>query len=305
VLEDKTNQPVIIARGLVKSYGSKRALNGVDLEISAGGITAILGSNGAGKTTLINCALGLTGQSKGDIRVLGQKAGHSHARQRTGTMLQNSDLPDLLTARENIELMASYYPEPRGLDEVLDICEMRDFCDVQYKKLSGGQKRRVQFALAIVGRPQLIFLDEPTTGLDSDARRILWKTVRTLAEQDVTIILTTHYLEEADALADRIIVMNEGRIIADAPTPDIRNTVGGALIRCVTQLDEGRLASLNAIRSVKFAGRFAEMLSTDAVTSLRALLAIDPELSDLTIERPSLEEAFLGLTRTSNRETDQ
>lgn len=304
MLDEKTNQPAIIATNLVKTFGRTRALDGVDLEISAGGITALLGSNGAGKTTLINCALGLTAQSKGDIRVLGQKSGHALARQSTGAMLQNSDLPDLLTARENIELMASYYPDPRALDEVLDLCEMREFCDVQYKKLSGGQKRRVQFALAIVGRPRLIFLDEPTTGLDSDARRILWKTVRTLAEQNVTIILTTHYLEEADALADRIIVMNEGRIIADAPTTEIRDTVGGALIRCVTRINARQLATLSAVRSVNFAGRFVEILSADAVASLRALLEIDPELSDLTIERPSLEEAFLGLTNRANGKTD-
>lgn len=297
MLDNATNQPAIFATGLVKTYGKTRALDGVDLEIPVGGITAILGSNGAGKTTLINCALGLTRPNSGRVSVLGHKAGHIAARRLTGTMLQDSDLPDLMTAREHIELMSSYYPDPMDLDEALDLCELEAFADKHYRKLSGGQKRRVQFALAVVGRPKLIFLDEPTTGLDSDARRSLWKTVRTLAEQDVTVILTTHYLEEADALADRIIVMNEGKIIADAPATTIRNTVGGAMIRCASNLSADRLGALADVRSVKFTGRFAEILSSNAVASMRALLEADPDLSDLTIVRPSLEEAFLGLTQ--------
>ncbi|MEM9234096.1 MAG: ABC transporter ATP-binding protein, partial [Pseudomonadota bacterium] len=193
---------VISAEGVVRSYGTKRALDGVDLSFAAGGgITAILGPNGAGKTTFVHCALGLVKPSRGRLSILGGRPGSLANRRRIGAMLQDANLPDLLTPREHITLFASYYENPIDREELIALCDLGGFADKLYKKLSGGQKRRVQFALSLVGQPDLIFLDEPTTGLDIDARRILWSTIRQLTDTGTSVILTTHYLEEADALA--------------------------------------------------------------------------------------------------------
>ncbi len=290
-------EPAIIAENLTKAYGRLTALDGIDLVVEGAGVTAILGANGAGKSTFINCALGLVRPSKGRVRVLGAKAGSMKVRRRTGVMLQDADLPDQLSPREHIELFASYYPDPLRVDEVLELCDLNAFARKAYSKLSGGQKRRVQFALALTGQPDLVFLDEPTTGLDTDARRGLWKIVRNLNDIGKSVILTTHYLEEADTLADRIIVMNSGQIIADGPTDNIRDAVSGALIRCVTKLSLQVLHDLPAVKSAKESGRFSEILTKDQTKTLKALLIADPAISDLTVTRPSLEEAFLDLTQ--------
>ena len=198
------------------------ALRGVDLDVPRGEICAVLGRNGAGKTTLINTALGLVEPGAGSIAVLGRAAGSLAARRRTGAMLQDADLPDLLSAREHLTFFASCFASPADLDKLIHRTHLEDFADKRYKALSGGQKRRVQFAVALVGKPDLLFLDEPTTGLDQDARRAVWDQVRELADAGKTIVLTTHYLEEADALADRIVVLAGGSIIADGTAGAIR-----------------------------------------------------------------------------------
>lgn len=295
----RSQSSVIIAENLSKSFGKTNALNGVDLAIEKSGVTAILGANGAGKTTFINTALGLISPNKGRVRIFGARAGSMTARQRTGVMLQGSDLPELLSAEEHIALIGSYYKDPLSVDEVIFQCGMESFAAKPYKKLSGGQKRRVQFALSITGRPDLIFLDEPTTGLDTDARRALWQIVRALAEDGKTIILTTHYLEEADVLADRIVVLNKGEIIADGPTEEIRDAVGGAIIRCITEAELSVLRTLPEVRSAREAGRYAEMMTSDQTETMKALLSVDPSVKDLTVTKPSLEEAFLDLTENS------
>lgn len=294
-----TAAPAVRATGLTRTYGAKRALAGIDIELSDPGVTAILGPNGAGKTTFVHCALGLTRASTGQVQVFGATPGSMQNRRRTGVMLQDADLPDLLTTREHVALFASYYSAPLAVDDVLALCDIAAFADRRYKKLSGGQKRRVQFALAIVGQPDLIFLDEPTTGLDLDARRILWDIVRSLAEHGKTIVLTTHYLEEADALADRIVVLNEGSVIADGSAAEIRAAVGGALIRCVTQLADDTLRELPAVTTVRRVGRFVDLMSQDATRTLKTLLNLDGDLADLSVKKPNLEEAFLELTINS------
>ena len=216
-------------------------------------------------------------------------------------MLQDADLPDKLTPQEHLTLFASYYPKPLSVSECMEMCAIDTFAHKSYGKLSGGQKRRVQFAVSLIGAPDLIFLDEPTTGLDPDARRVMWDLIRTLSNEGKTIVLTTHYLEEADTLADRIVVINEGMVIADAPTPEIRNAVGGAIIRCITALNDSVLNTLPAVRSVRKAGRFTEILTSDQTATLRGLLERDPNVTELTVSKPSLEEAFLDLTH--NRST--
>ena len=295
-----TESAAIVAQGLSRRYRATRALDGIDLSIDGGGgITAILGPNGAGKTTFVHCVLGLVRPSDGQLQVFSGSAGSMANRRRIGAMLQDTDLPDLLTPREQLALFASYYPNPMPTDELIGLCEITPFADKLYKKLSGGQKRRVQFALALIGRPGLIFLDEPTTGLDIDARRILWTTIRKLTETGASVVLTTHYLEEADALADRIIVFGQGKVIADDTAEAIRGRVGGAVIRCATTLEEGAIATMPAVTSVRRTGRYVDVGSTDAPSTLRAFLAADSGLSDLTVTKPTLEDAFVQLTGTA------
>lgn len=289
--------PVVDAHKLSKRFGDTVALDQLSLSIRARGITAILGANGAGKTTLIRCVLGLTRPDHGTLTVFGQAPGSDNPRRRTGVMLQDADLPDLLTAREHLSLFASYYASPMTVDEAIERCDVTAFADARYKTLSGGQKRRVQFALAVIGRPALLFLDEPTTGLDGDARRALWTTVRDLAEQGTAIVLTTHYLEEADALADHIVILKDGSVLTEAPTQDIRNAVGGALIRCTTSVTQTRAGQLTGARSVRMRGRYLELLTRDAPATLAELLAEDPAPRDLTVSKPSLEEAVADLGR--------
>ncbi|XBQ17048.1 MAG: ABC transporter ATP-binding protein [Oceanicaulis sp.] len=288
--------PVISARGLSRAFGRTRALDGFDLEVAGPGVLALLGPNGAGKTTFVNAALGLVRPASGALEILGGAPGDPRVRARTGVMMQDAELPDLLTAREQIALFASYYPNPRGVDETIALAGIEPFATKRYGKLSGGQKRRVQFALALVGRPDLIFLDEPTTGLDTEARRGLWAIVRAAAEDGARVVLTTHYLEEADALADDVAVMSRGRVIARGSASDLREQVGGALIRCRTRLDEPALAALPAVRRARASGRYAELASADAVRTLKALFAEDPEVADLSVRQPTLEEAFDTLT---------
>jgi ABC-2 type transport system ATP-binding protein len=291
--------PVISARGLTCKFGRTRALDGFDLTVEGPGVLALLGPNGAGKTTFVNAALGLIRPGSGQLSIWGHKPGDKRARSRTGVMMQDAELADLLTAREQITLFASYYPDPRGVDEVIALTGLTAFADKRYGKLSGGQKRRVQFALALIGRPELIFLDEPTSGLDTEARRGLWSIVRQAADDGARVVLTTHYLEEADALADDVAVLRDGRIIARGAPSELREAVGGALIVCRTTLDQARLEALPGVRRARLSGRYAEISAADAVITLRALFEADPELSDLSVRQPTLEEAFDVLTQTA------
>ena len=275
-----------------KSFGINRALSEVSLRIDHSGVIAVLGQNGAGKTTLIRAACGLLELDHGTSTVFGKASTQRVARERLGIMLQDSDLPDLLTAREMVELFASYYPAPLTVSNTLDLADIGEFAHKRYKHLSGGQKRRVQFALAIVGNPDLVFLDEPTTGLDPDARRALWSVVRSFASEGKTIILTTHYLEEADTLADRIVIMRDGRIVANAPADEIRAVLGGSVIRCHTTMALHKLQVLSCVTRVATSGRVSEIHTSDVVTTLRHLLEPDNHVADLSVSRPNLEDVF-------------
>jgi len=290
------NIPPLIVTGLRKKYGKLTALDAVSFSLEHSGVTAILGPNGAGKTTLINCALGLVKKDAGEISVFGHTPGQMKARRKVGVMLQDTELPDLLTGRELLILFASYYPTPLSIADMISLTDTASFIDKPYKKLSGGQKRRIQFAIAIIGDPDLLFLDEPTTGLDIEARKALWETVRAFVAQGKTIVLTTHYLEEADALADRVIVLGQGKIIADASSDDIRNQMSGAIIRCQTALQIESLSKLEGYMEAVSVGRFTDIRTRDSIATLRQLLAQDETLSDLTITRPRLEDIFSELT---------
>ncbi|MEL7024184.1 MAG: ABC transporter ATP-binding protein [Pseudomonadota bacterium] len=293
----------IQARGIHKHYGLTRALDGIDIDIERGQVCAMLGQNGAGKTTFIHSVLGLTPVDRGELVVLGHTAGSRAARQRLGVMLQDTDLPDLLTGREHLARFASYYDQPLAIDGLIESADLGDFVDKKYKAMSGGQKRRIQFAVALIGQPDVLFLDEPTTGLDREAREAVWNSVRALVATGTTVILTTHYLEEADALADRIVLIHAGQIVADDAADRIRAQVGGSLISCETSLDDAAIQALPAVRSIQRGGRLVRILTDHAPTCLAALLAADPGVDDLTVTKPSLSEAVAALTQTGDKES--
>lgn len=283
---------------LTHHFGNNTALDKVSLSIPSNGVTALLGANGAGKTTLINCALGLIKPSAGSIKLFGMLPGEPNTKQIIGMMLQDSTLPDLLTAREHIQLFQSYYKKPLTLDEVVERCNLASFLDQRYKTLSGGQKRRVQFALAILGKPKIVFLDEPTTGLDIDARKIVWSTIADLADTGTAVVLTTHYLEEADQLAAHTIVMSNGKVIANDTTANIRKAASGAIICCETELSIKEIRSIDYVHEVEKLGANMQIITSNATACLQGLFSLDASLSNLTVSKPSLEDAFVQLNRS-------
>ena len=222
--------------GARKRYGKIQALDGFDLAVNRGQLLALLGPNGAGKSTAISILLGLQTPDEGSAELFGHAPQDIDGRRRIGVMMQEVALPGVMRSRELLEQVASYYPTPYDVDAVLKRLSLEGVANRPYGKLSGGQKRQVQFALALVGRPELLFLDEPTVGLDVQAREALWKVVRELLHEGCSIVLTTHYLEEAEALADRVVVMARGRLITSGSVDELRAHVSRKQVSCVSRL---------------------------------------------------------------------
>tara|TARA_B100001057_G_scaffold481974_1_gene556653 strand:- start:193 stop:1101 length:909 start_codon:yes stop_codon:yes gene_type:complete len=288
--------PVASLEGVSKRLGQTLALDELSLGIRPGEVTALLGPNGAGKTTAVGVLTGRLLADKGAADLFGLDPRRPAARARMGVMLQAATLPDVLSVRELVTLQSGYFPDPLPLGETLNLAGLGDLAERRGGALSGGQSRRLQFALAICGRPDFLVLDEPTTGLDAEARRGLWNTVREAADAGAAVLLTTHYLEEAEALADRIVVIAQGRIVADGTTADIRASTAGATIRCRTQAPVDMLRALPEVRSAQRSGGEVRLLSGDAVASVRALLERTDDCGDLRIEAASLEDALSTLT---------
>ncbi len=279
-----------------KKYDDKIALSDVSLDIAGGGVVALLGPNGAGKTTTVKLMLGLASPTSGSVTIFGRDPRDSAARQRIGAMLQVAKVPETLRVREHIDLFRSYYPAPMAADDVLRITGIESIRNSKFGDLSGGQRQRVLFALAICGDPDMLFLDEPTLGFDVEARRSFWEQIRNFVARGRTVLLTTHYLEEADALADRIVVIDRGRIIADGTPRSIKQRVSGRRIRCTTSLSESELRGISGVVEVHLDGGNAELIVTNAENAARELLARDAALSNLEVSAIQLEEAFLALT---------
>jgi len=296
---DRTKPEWTVAslEGVNKAYGAVQALRGVDFQVRAGEIIALLGPNGAGKTTAIKLLLGLMPPNAGRVRVFGGDPTNPENRMRTGAMLQVGRVPETLRVREHIDLFSSYYPKPMAAIDVLAAAGLEKLRDRKFAELSGGQKQRVLFALAICGNPDLLFLDEPTAGLDVEARRMLWDQIRRLVDDGKTVLLTTHYLQEADALADRVAVINRGEIIAQGTPSEIKAQTSGKRIRCVTSLSSDRVRELPGVTEVKEDREAIEIHASEAEPVVRQLLARDPALSGLEITTAGLEEAFLALTQ--------
>jgi ABC-2 type transport system ATP-binding protein len=223
------------------------------------------------------------------------------ARRRTGVMLQIAKVPETLTVREHVHLFCSYYPAPMSVDAALTAADLTGVADRKYGTLSGGQRQRVQFALAICGNPDLLFLDEPTVGLDVESRRLFWQQVRRLASDGRSIVLTTHYLEEADALADRIVMLRAGVVVADGAPHQIKARVASRRIRCLTSLLPTAIEDLEGVSTVRRDGAATEIAAPDAERVVRQLLLSDPGLSGLEVSGAGLEEAFLTLTSDASR----
>lgn len=282
--------------GVSKRYGQVTALDRVDLTLAAGQVTAILGPNGAGKTTAVRLILGLAQATSGTVRLLGRDPWEAPARQRVGVMLQVSKVPETLRVAEHIRLFSSYYPSPLPASAVIDAAGLTGLEHRAFGKLSGGERQRLLFALAICGDPDFLVLDEPTVGLDVEARRGFWSQMRRLVSRGRSLLLTTHYIEEAEALADRIVILQGGRIIADGSPVDIKARVAGRHIRCVTRLTPDELETIPGVRGVRQEKQTTVVLAADVESVVRELLARDSSLAELEIARANLEDAFLELT---------
>ena len=292
------DRPVAELRQAVKRYGAVTALAGIDFTVRAGEVVALLGPNGAGKTTAVQLLLGLLRPSAGEALLFGGEPRGTAARLRTGAMLQVSKVPETLKVREHLRLISSYYPRPLPEREVLAAAGLEGIENRLFGKLSGGQRQRVLFALALCGDPDLMFLDEPTVGLDAAARRALWGVIGDKAAQGRSVLLTTHYLEEADALADRIVMIGAGQVIAEGTPAEIKSRVVGRKVRCRTVLTLPEVAALPGVRDVRRVGELTELFTAEAERAVFELLRRDPALSALEVRGADLEEAFLTLTQT-------
>jgi ABC-2 type transport system ATP-binding protein len=230
------------------------------------------------------------------VRVMGRDPRDASARVGIGAMLQVTRIPETLRVCEHIELFRSYYPRPLAASEIVKLARLEGLEKKLFGKLSGGQKQRVLFGLALAGDPSLVFLDEPTVGMDIESRRALWEQVRLLAARGKTILLTTHYLEEADMLASRVVVINKGKILAEGTPSEIKHQVAGRRIRCITQLTEAFMRSLPAVSSVERDREAMVIVASNAESVVREMLRADVTLRGLEISAPGLEEAFLALT---------
>jgi ABC-2 type transport system ATP-binding protein len=284
-------------REVTKRFGAQTALDRFSFELHPGEVVALLGPNGAGKTTAVRLLLGLSQATSGQVEIFGRNPRDAAARMRLGAMLQVGRMPDVLRVREHLELFRSYYPQPRPLNDLLAVAGLEELKEKRFRELSGGQKQRMLFALALCGNPDLICLDEPTLGMDVEARRAMWEQVRKLAAQGKTILLTTHYLEEADALANRIVVVQKGRVIAEGTPGELKTANGSRVIRCVTSLSQGFLSVLPGVTDVERDGEAMVVRTPNPEAALRVMLAQDPRLSGLEVKAMALEDAFLALTQ--------
>jgi ABC-2 type transport system ATP-binding protein len=282
------SDPAIDVRGLRKRYGAYEAVRDLDIRVQRGEVFGLLGPNGAGKTTTVEILEGYRTRDGGEVSVLGHDpaARDIELRRRIGIVLQAGGIYSQITPREALSHFAAFYPRPRAVEEVLELAGLTRRADVLSRRLSGGELRRLDFALALIGDPELIFLDEPTTGFDPEARRTAWQTIRSLRELGKTILLTTHYLDEAQALADRVAIIKDGRVLAIGPPDELGpHPPGGASYRVVYRDARGELVE----RNTEDPTALLHELTAEA-------LANGERLEELSVTRPTLEEVYLELT---------
>src|ERR1700676_691063 len=279
-----------------KKYGSVQPLKGFTIDIELGEVVAMLGPNGAGKTTSISLLLGLRKPTSGKALLFGLQHDHLDARSRVGVMLQESGIPSMLKVREIVDLVRSFYPKPMARDRAIAMAGLEEKANAQVKELSGGQKQRLYFALAVCGDPDVLFLDEPTVGMDVEGRRSFIERIAEFIQMGRTVVLTTHYLEEAEQLAKRVIVIDRGLVIADASPQEIKSRVAGKRVRfTAAALTEKDLEGLPVTTST-FGDHTVQLLTNQPEAVLRELFRRGVDISDLEVSGADLEDAFISLT---------
>jgi ABC-2 type transport system ATP-binding protein len=296
--------PAVAARGLYKTYVTAgapvHAVAGLDLEVTAGETVALLGPNGAGKSTTLDMVLGLCVPDAGEVRLSGVSPAEAVRTGRIAAMLQTGGLLRDLSVHELVELVGSFYPAPRPIDDVLAAAGLEEIADRRTQRLSGGQAQRVRFAMALVTGAKLLVLDEPTVGLDVEARRDFWRVIRAAAAGGTTIIFATHYLDEADANADRIVLLARGKVVADGPATEIKARIGRRSINAtLPDVEPAELLALPGVSTAERHGDAVRLGCTDSDAALRALLARHAAARDIDVTGAGLEQAFLELTKES------
>ncbi|HDS1582079.1 ABC transporter ATP-binding protein [Stenotrophomonas maltophilia] len=278
-------------------YRDHTALQGIDLQVRAGQVLALLGRNGAGKSTAISVLLGLRRADAGQVELLGGDPQQRASRLGLGVMLQSTSLPPMLQVDELVTQASACYPDPMPLQEVLQRAGLQALARRRYGQLSGGQQRAVQFAIALCGRPRVLFLDEPTTGLDIQARQAMWQAIRQLVAEGCGVLLTTHYLEEAEALAQQVVVLEQGRVLADAALGELRLADRPRRIRCRSVLPADEVQHWPGVQQVQRDGEHLLLLASPAEPVVARLLAADAQLCELEVQGAALADAFLDMTR--------
>ncbi|BBH22800.1 ABC transporter ATP-binding protein [Paenibacillus baekrokdamisoli] len=283
--------------GVSKIFKGKPAVDNLSLTIQEGTVVALLGPNGAGKTTTVSMILGLQQPTKGTVKLLGGDPREQKVRNRIGAMLQDVSVIDGLKVSESINLFRSYYEKPLTLDYLLKVSNLENEKDKIASSLSGGQQRRLGFALALAGDPEVIFLDEPTVGMDVTSRQLFWDTVRAMAGRGRTIVLTTHYLDEADSVADRIVVINNGKLIADGTPSEIKANTTGRIISFIAgeSVTTEKLLALPCVTDIEWSGRKVKLSSSNTDQLIVALIEKRFEMRDIEIQSGGLEDAFQAL----------
>jgi ABC-2 type transport system ATP-binding protein len=300
VLHDRAATGVSLS-GLVKTFrspaGPVHAVRGIDIDIAPGETLALLGPNGAGKSTTIDMLLGLLKPDAGEVRVFGMTPSDAISQGAIGGMLQTGAVLADLHVRELIEMMCSLYPKPLSVDETLHLARISDIADRKTNKLSGGQTQRVRFAVAMVSDPDLLVLDEPTVSMDVESRHMFWETLRAFTARGKTVLFATHYLDEADANAGRIVLMARGKVVADGAATEIKAVAGGRTIRAtLPDVDIAILRSIDGVRDADLRGDAIILNCSDSDRAVRELLQRFPEVRDLEITGAGLEAAFMQLT---------
>jgi len=287
---------ILVFRGVSRAYGNVKALEEVSLTLVPGEKVALLGPNGSGKTTLVSLALGLLRPHAGQVQLFGESPKSLSARSRLGAMLQSAAIPPTLKVREAVELFRSYYRDPLSLADTLHLAGLEGLEERWYGHLSGGQQRRVQFALAICGNPEFLVLDEPTVGLDPDYRRAFWESLHVWM-RGKTLLFTTHYLDEADRWAERVIVLHKGRVRADGPVQRVKSQVAAKVIRFRSHLGPTSFEGLPGVLQASVVGDYIELATERPESVIPQILAVDPSLRDLEVREAALEEVFHELIR--------
>jgi len=292
--------PAIALRGLRKRFGQLTAVDDVALEIGRGEVVALLGPNGAGKSTTIDLALGLSHPDEGTAELFGGTPRSAIVAGRVGAMLQGGALLPTLTVRQSVELVAAAHRHPLPVDEAMERARVTDIAKQRVAKLSGGQMQRARFAVAVVSNPDLLILDEPTAAMDVEARHVFWESMRAFTDEGRTVVFATHYLDEADAFADRIVILNRGRVVADGTPAEVKAVVSGRVVSFALDTLPGgvhdALAAMPGVTEVESRGERITIQTADSDGTLRAVLAQYPTAHDVEVLSRTMDDAFLALT---------